>query len=52
MYWWHVTVFDPVSHSTTTLGMMADDVEEIKHTLEEDGLWVYVSAQLDVNENK
>lgn len=44
-------MFDATSHSTTTLGMLADNIEEIKQTIEDDGLWIYVSARLEESED-
>ena len=42
--WWVVKVFDPESHTTTTIGRFGL-IEDIKSELEADGLWQFVSAE-------
>ena len=43
--WWSVKVYDAESGTTTTLNRFASCIEEIQEDLEEDGYWMFVSAE-------
>lgn len=46
-FWWIVKVFDPESNTTTTLDKFSPSIAELQSEIEDDGLWVFVSARID-----
>jgi hypothetical protein len=45
--WWNVKVFDEETKTTTTLSKCGDLLDIIKE-LNDEGLWVFVSAQPEI----
>jgi uncharacterized protein (DUF302 family) len=43
--WWYVRVYDPKSETYTHLSRFAETVEEVQAEIEDEGYWIFVSAE-------